>query len=215
MENATSVHYHTLRVLLSHRHATTRHRPVFKENIRIVRECDSRPSQTSQRSRRNVCACLCSFHALLCIQLTFAAQNHPRNADGERLRVGYMCQKSSQRLTNANPLAGAQKRKKRKKKVSPSSGNDQMIPVPATKSSSGRSDSCSKSYLTSKNPSSQAGSCPALNENPTARPPTRGAVLEGLPEADALPHAKPRRLMAEGEKRRGSSDNPQPMKSNN
>lgn len=80
------------------------------------------------------------FHLLLCIQLTFAAQNHLKNAEW----LG-SCQKSSERLTNANPVAGLG--------VLLSSGYDQMIRVHVTESSSRRSDSCSKSYLTSKIPS--------------------------------------------------------------
>lgn len=78
-------------------------------------------------------------------------------------------------------------KKKKKKKVSLSSGNDQMIPVHVTKSSSGRSDSCTKSYLTSKNPSSQSGFLlgPLMKIQQRDPGATRGEVLEGLPEAAA------------------------------
>lgn len=80
------------------------------------------------------------FHLLLCIQLTFAAQNHLKSTEWL-----HSCQKSSERLTNANPVAGLG--------VLLSSGYDQMIRVHVTESSSRRSGSCSKSYLTSKIPS--------------------------------------------------------------
>lgn len=135
-------------------------------------------------------ACLCfvffSLHALPCIQLTFAAQNHPKKRRQGTARVGVVaCVRSPpKRLTNANPLAGAEKKKK---KVLLSSGNDQMIPVHVTKSSSGRSDSCTKSYLTSKNPSSQSGFLlgPLMKIQQRDPGATRGEVLEGLPEAAA------------------------------
>lgn len=63
----------------------------FKDSVNInpekfARECDSRPSPTSLCLVLGVRACtcvracvlFCFLHALLCIQLTFAAQNHPK-----------------------------------------------------------------------------------------------------------------------------------------
>lgn len=124
------------------------------------------PFHTSQPSCCVLFLCFVFFHALHSIQLTFAVQDHPKNTDGV-----YICQKSSERLTNANPLAGL--------KVLLSSGNDQMIPVHVTKSSSRRSDSCTKSYLTSKIPSAP-GSCSLLMKVQLCEPDARRS-LEKLP----------------------------------
>lgn len=136
---------------------------------------------------RDVCVCLCFFRALFCIQLTFAAQNHPKKRRQQGCE-GVTCVRSP--LKDWQMQIHLQGPEKEKKKVSPSSGNDQMILVHVTKSSSGRSDSCSKSYLTSKNPSSEPGSCSALNENPTARP-RQGEQFGRAPGSWRLPHAKP------------------------
>lgn len=151
----------------------------------------SRPFQTSQPS---CCVVFFFFHALLSIQLTFAAQDHPKNADGV-----YICQNPSERLTNANPLAGL--------KVLLSSGNDQMIPVHVTKSSSRRSDSCTKSYLTSKIPSAP-GSCSLLMKIQLCEPDARRS-LEKLPSWCCLMWSS--RLMIDDEPQ-GGSDVPQSIK---
>lgn len=134
------------------------------------------------------------FHALLSIQLTFVAQDHPKNADGV-----YICQKSSERLTNANPLAGL--------KVLLSSGYDQMIPVHVTKPSSRRSDSCTKSYLTSKIPSAP-GSCSLLMKIQLCEPDVRRS-LEKLPSWCCLMWSS--RLMIDDELR-GGWDVPESIK---
>lgn len=103
----------------------------FKDSVNInpekfARECDSRPSPTSLCLVLGVRACtcvracvlFCFLHALLCIQLTFAAQNHPKKrrqgtARGGVGRVGCMCQKSSQKTDKCKSTCGGRKKKKK------------------------------------------------------------------------------------------------------
>lgn len=132
--------------------------------------------------------------------LCLASSSHLQHRIAPRTQTRvYICQKSSERLTNANPLAGL--------KVLLSSGNDQMIPVHVTKSSSRRSDSCTKSYLTSKIPSAP-GSCSLLMKIQLCEPDVRRS-LEKLPSWCCLMWSG--RLMIDDEPR-GGSDVPESIK---
>lgn len=82
----------------------------------------------------------------VCFVSAFAAHIRSRRTQA-RLQP---CQKFSERLTNANPVAGLE--------APPSSGYDQTIRPLVTEASNRRSNLCTKSYRTSQIPSAPGSS---------------------------------------------------------